>query len=204
MIHYTLQDEPKKELYMYIVHLNQGNEITVKDIIKSFPVPGRFFLRFRTLIQDEKPPVTVWLDLPEEDAPVPFYKGTIYVKALQIPPFENRNLLKPIRKMYKTGVTQHQHNHRNHNTHVKAHEPIGKKPMNDFMDFGSDEVASKPFDLRSHSQDPPRPTMDVSQSHSATTLEDPTNGLSTEELKIRKEKFIQDQIKAKTETAKKT
>ncbi|CAG9328868.1 unnamed protein product [Blepharisma stoltei] len=202
MIHYTLQDEGKKELYLYSTQISQGNEVTVKDVRKSFPVPGRFFFRFRTIIQEENPPATVWLDLPEDDSPIPTYKGYIYVKALQLPPFENKSLLKPVRKVYKAASSNS--SSRNHHSR-EPDPPQFQRKLSDFIDFPQEpSPKQKPVDVRSHSQEPPRPPHELSKSHFMSALNDPTNGMSTQELIDRKEKFIQEQMKIKAESAKKS
>lgn len=287
MVHYTLQDENKKDVHLYMIPDKKTDSLVVQDIMNSFPVSGRFHLRFRTQVAVGSNSETVWLDCPNPNFRVPLFKGNVVCKAMQLPPFVNDALRKPVRKVYRENHTQL----RNQNsfldsTKVPATLPR-QQPQPPSASIGSDKPAQAPSqpvqpspfpaqvpprsqpvfnqpssqavfkqptpppvfnkpapqpvfnqsvpkpvfnqpppqpvfnqsppptNFANFSQMPPRPKSSGPPQHSHPSAriqtmksdelnEDPTRGLSTEELKAEKEKFIQEQMEAKKEVARQT
>jgi hypothetical protein len=105
-VHYFLQDESKKELYMYMIEGLAQDQVKFKDVIRTFPESGRFHFRFRIAMPEERSTVAVWMDYFDPESQVPLFKGNIIVKALQLPPFSNTRLLRHSSKRYKTGLSE--------------------------------------------------------------------------------------------------
>lgn len=299
MVHYTLQDENKKDIQLYMIPDKKSDSLIVQDIINSFPVSGRFHLRFRTQVAVGSNSETVWLDCPNPNFRVPLFKGNVVIKALQLPPFINQALRKPVRKLYKERTT-HVRNQSNYIeptriqqtiprqvptsvpssdnsppasvqpqafyqppqrpqptfTHPPSQpapqppsqpspsppsqpvfnkappQPVFNQPPQPLFNQPPQPVFNKPsqpFNQPSHvafnqvpganfanfSQAPPRPKSSgppqhshpaakISTMKSDENFDDPTRGLTTEELRAEKEKFIQEQMEAKKEAARQT
>jgi len=105
-VHYFLQDEGKKELYMYMIEGLAQDQVKFKDVLRNFPEPGRFHFRFRIAVPEERSTVAVWMDYFDPESQVPLFKGNIIVKALQLPPFSNTRLIRLSCKRYKSGLSE--------------------------------------------------------------------------------------------------
>jgi hypothetical protein len=292
MVHYTLQDENKKDIQLYMIPDKKSDSLIVQDILNSFPASGRFHLRFRTQVAVGSNSETVWLDCPNPNFRVPLLKGNVVIKALQLPPFTNQALRKPVRKLYRE-TTTHVGNQSNYIEPTRIQQSVPRHPSTSIPNSGSDSsppasvqppqrpqptfthppsqaapqppsqpspqpifnkappqpvfnqpsqpVFSQPpqpvFNKPSHSSfnqppnatfnqvpgpnfanfshAPPRPKSSgppqhshpaakISTMKSDENFDDPTRGLTTEELRAEKEKFIQEQMEVKKEAARQT
>ena len=187
IVQYFIQGDNNKDLYAFSV-TPSSQELTVADIKNNFPLIGNYYLRFKTILQDEVPAIAVWLDGLDDYAPVPTFKEQIIVKVLQIPPFDSNNILKPPRKVYK----EYKQSAKN-STNRKASDLL---VIDDFAHFKHQE--------RSHSAIPNvHNNQKIVTSPDTKRIIDPTDGLSTEQLKKRAEDRIKVQVAQKTEDVKK-
>lgn len=107
VVHYFLQDEGKKELYMYMIEDLKQDQVKFKDVIRTFPESGRFHFRFRIAIPDDRGNATAtWMDYIDPERQVPLFKGNIITKVLQLPPFSNSRLIRHSSKTYKVGLSE--------------------------------------------------------------------------------------------------
>lgn len=209
LVHYNLQSDKSKEFNGFKV-IASNQELTVGDIKQQFPVKGTYYMRFKTILQDENPPIAVWLDGLDDQAPVPTFKDQILIKVLPLPPF---NPLQPPRKIYKNSQSRPEASHIEPKTFQRKQSDL-------LMEFSSHPKHPE----RSHSA---MPNLDSSipNSHKKNNFDpmgeflssqpklateykpkpfiDPTNGLNTEQLKKRAEDRINLSVNQKTEDVKK-
>ena len=184
IVQYYIQNESLKEPYAYSV-TPAAQELTIGDIKKTFPLPGNYYFRFKTVLQDEAPPMTVWLDDLDDLAPVPTFKDQVIFKALQIPPFQSSFIGKRSKKVYKEFSDNI--------------EPISQRKPSDFLIL--DENSHTKHNERSHSAIPTS-TFEINPLEKKKFV-DPTDGLTTEQLKKRAEDRIKQKVNQKTEDVKK-
>jgi DIX domain len=185
LVQYFIQND-SREPFAFTVK-PQAQELTIGDIKKSFPVPGSYYFRFKTVLQDEVPAATVWLDDLDDQAPVPTYKDQVIFKALQIPPFDTLTLQKPSKKVYQDPKP--------------VSTPIIPRKQSDLLI--SDDFNFTKHNDRSHSAAPFPFLEPKSNSLDMKKKIDPTDGLTTEQLKKRAEDKIKQQVNQKTEEVKK-
>ena len=215
LVHYTLQSEKFKEFNGFKATAS-NQELTVGDIKNQFPVKGSYYMRFKTVLQDENPPIAVWLDGLDDQAPVPTFKDQILIKVLPLPPF---NTLQPPRKVYKTSQnhpvvggtggpghfdarssqrkqsdllmgfsSQPKHPERSHSAMENPESTNSSSHKKNQFDPMGEFLSSQP---RHAFENKPKPYID------------PTNGLNTEQLKKRAEDRINVSVTQKTEDVKK-
>lgn len=211
LVYYTLQSDSSKEFNGFRVSAS-NQELTVGDIKKQFPVKGSFYLRFKTVLQDENPPIAVWLDGLDDQAPVPTFKDQIQIKILPLPPYSM-----PIipRKVYKTS--------QNHSDipHPEIKQTFPQRKQSDLLtEFSSnskhsershsaqpENEAFKPDHNKKHYFDPMGEFLSSQPKHlhekNVKPYVDPTNGLTKEQLKKRAEDKINTEVNKKTEDVKK-
>lgn len=63
----------------------EGGQVTVGLIKAQFPLPGRFHLRFRAPDPDPAACRMLWLDLDDNQDPVPVFRNEVHMKALLVP-----------------------------------------------------------------------------------------------------------------------
>ena len=200
LVQYFIQSEGNKEPYAFRVSPSE-QELTVGDIKSSFPCPGNYYLRFKTILQDQVPAMCVWLDGLDDFAPVPTFKDQIIVKALPVPPFDSKRLQKPPRKLYKES------------REVPFSPPQAPRKQSDFL-FADDAhnrshsaaPAAEPqrythTEPRKHEHSEPRKNNEYVEPKKRYV--DPTDGLTTEQLKKREEERITKKVAEKTEDVKK-
>lgn len=179
LVQYFIQNEKNKEPYAFNVNPSE-QEITVGDIKANFPCPGNFYLRFKTVLQDQVPITAVWLDGLDDFAPVPTFKDQIIVKALAIPPFPSTFSHQPPHKLYKES------------------KPLEIPTQRKHSDF----LFTEENHMRSHSA-APNQKIETKSADFPKKVIDPTGGLNTQQLKERTEDRIKKQMVQKTEDVKK-
>ena len=211
---YTLQNDKSREFNGFVARA-ENQELTVGDVKSQFPVKGSFYMRFKTVLQEENPPITVWLDGLDDLAPVPSFNNSIMVKALKIPPFDSeqvpRKLYKHSSKNFEVRAAEHKVLERKQSdligdySHHSKHTERSHSAHPNFADFNKfSEPASK------SSNDPmaeflstqPRAPANYPRPGPAPYL-DPTDGLTTEQLKKREQDRINQKVSQKTEEVQK-
>jgi hypothetical protein len=205
---YTLQSDKSKEFNGFLVTA-ENQELTVGDIKRQLPLKGNFYMRFKTILQEEVPPISVWLDGLDDLAPVPTFKDNIMIKVLQLPPFETSQIPRKLYKQFKSfevKITTSKPSERKqsdligeYSNHSKHSERSHSAHQN-FADFSKySEPAKKPFD-------PMGDFLSAQPNHHkqvASKPKDPTDGLTSEQLKKRLEDKINMQVNKKTEEVQK-
>lgn len=215
LVMYTLQSDKSGEFNGFVVRA-ENQELTVGDIRKQFPVKGSFYMRFKTVLQEENPPVTVWLDGLDEFAPVPSYKNSIMVKALQIPPFDSGHIPKKVYKQFNKHFEVRVNDHRVHErkqsdllgefTHHGKHLERSHSAQSNFADFNkyAEPISKKSFDpMAEFLSTQPRSSINHPNQSKPQVYIDPTDGLSTEQLKKREQDRINQKVNQKTEEVQK-
>jgi hypothetical protein len=75
-------DDPK---HPNVYQAELGRNVTLSAIKKSFPLAGNYHFRFLKEIDR----LSVWLDIIDDDAPIPVQEGSIFIKASRITSFDN-------------------------------------------------------------------------------------------------------------------
>lgn len=192
LVKYFIQTDKEKDLNAFTVNPS-SQELTVGDIKRQLPIKGNVLLRFKTLLQEENPPVAVWLDKLDDFAPAPTFNDQILIKVLYIPPFTSPLLQKSQQKIYKDFKSPSKHT--NHAQSVRK--------VSDFLIMEEPHVKNPE---RSHSARPVNPVMgfefpSIAEPHKKYV--DPTDGLTTEQLKKRAEERINQKVHEKTQGVKK-
>lgn len=79
-IKYIIPEDGDDHTHPNIYQFSENGEVLVSDIVKSFPIPGKYHFRFLKTVGN----FTVWLDSPETSSAAPTFQGSIYVKASRI------------------------------------------------------------------------------------------------------------------------
>lgn len=215
LVMYTLQSDNSKEFNGFIARA-ENQELTVGDVKSQFPVKGTFYMRFKTVLQEENPPVTVWLDGLDDLAPVPSFNNSIMVKALKIPPFDSeqvpRKIYKHFAKNFEVRVGEHKVLERKQSdligefSHHGKHAERSHSAHPNFADFNkfAEPVSNKPYDpMAEFLSTQPRGQASNPRPGATQPYTDPTDGLSTEQLKKREQDRITQKVNKKTEEVQK-
>lgn len=54
--------------------------VTMRDIKKSFPLEGKYIFRFKYKVQNQ----SVWMDLNSDEAKVPLFNNRVFIKATRL------------------------------------------------------------------------------------------------------------------------
>lgn len=79
IFYYVPQDSEAADEFNAFPVFKPSEEIRLKDIRDNFPLPGLYHFRFQHLINKK---TLVWIDLNNEEAPLPQVEGKVLVKAL--------------------------------------------------------------------------------------------------------------------------
>lgn len=225
LVQYLMLSDLAKELNAFYV-VPSAQELTVGDIRKQFPVKANLYLRFKTILQEENPPMAVWLDNLDDFAPAPTFKDQIMVKALFVPPFDLAISVVPKKKIYKESKHSNskqsaqrkqsdflvmddgahgKHGERSHSAAPPIHENKphdAKTPTSHELKHNYNQEMR--FNPTHEFKFPPTNEVKVTSSHQGhKNYIDPTDGLTTEQLKKRSEDRINQQVEKKTEDVKK-
>lgn len=81
-------EEIRPNVFLAPKSRSQGRIPSLLQIKDSFPIPGKYYFRFKSPLYPgadrEKAAMAVWMDLNDDDAPVPTWRGNIIVKATRI------------------------------------------------------------------------------------------------------------------------
>jgi len=80
LVYYYLPEDRDESDKLNAFILYKENNIKIDDIRENFPLPGKYYFRFKFKFQD-KP---VWVDLNNPDANLPMFDGKIIMKVTRI------------------------------------------------------------------------------------------------------------------------